>query len=266
MFWIGTHHGLYRFDGLRLKHYQQDPDDSTSLSGPLVLTIFEDFKGYLWVGTNQNGLNRMDPETGKFKRYYHNSEDANTLSSNNITEVFEDSKHRLWVGTWGSGLNLFDRDTESFRHFTLEEGDQHSIISNDIFDICEDETGLLWFATSNGVCSYDPELDQFQNLPNSGTQITSLQLDQEQVLWAGSWDGPHVYRINRRTRKCQLMNPDPSNGNITDMLLDRENNLWITLNYFGLSKFNREKNIIDSLEFDKSNPFWPFRNHRRCDY
>ena len=51
--WFGSQHGLYRFDGYSYKGFVHDPANSNSLSRVLVLTLFKDRYGALWVGCDQ---------------------------------------------------------------------------------------------------------------------------------------------------------------------------------------------------------------------
>lgn len=45
--WLGTSHGLSRFDGYRFVNFINNPEDTCSLSGNLVRVIFEDNIGNL---------------------------------------------------------------------------------------------------------------------------------------------------------------------------------------------------------------------------
>ena len=66
------------------------------LSQNAGLDIFQDSRGYLWIGT-QDGLNRYDGYS--FKVYKHDPDDPTSLSHNSILEIAEDSKGFLWIGT-----------------------------------------------------------------------------------------------------------------------------------------------------------------------
>ncbi|NJK95002.1 MAG: hypothetical protein HC905_08905 [Bacteroidales bacterium] len=59
------------------------------LSQTTINTIFQDSRGYLWIGT-QGGLNRYDGYT--FKAYNPQLVNKNSISSNFITCITEDKK------------------------------------------------------------------------------------------------------------------------------------------------------------------------------
>ena len=81
------------------------------LSQNAGLAIFQDSKGYLWIGT-QDGLNRYDGYN--FKIYKHDPDDPNSISHNSILAIEEDQDGYLWIGTWGGGLNRFDPAAGTF--------------------------------------------------------------------------------------------------------------------------------------------------------
>jgi ligand-binding sensor domain-containing protein len=61
--------------------------------------LTEDRQGNLWVGTEEHGMNMLDPESGIFTRYSHRPEEATNLCSNEITAAFCDSTGTVWIGT-----------------------------------------------------------------------------------------------------------------------------------------------------------------------
>ena len=65
---------------------------------------FEDSKGNIWIGTDGGGLNKFDPETGKFSYFEHNQNNPNSISNNSVRVIFEDKQEVLWIGT-REGLN-----------------------------------------------------------------------------------------------------------------------------------------------------------------
>ncbi|TNE56938.1 MAG: sensor histidine kinase [Bacteroidetes bacterium] len=98
--WIGTSHGLNRYDGTRVLAFYHAPFDTTSLSDNHITALWNDPNGMLWIGTRQ-GLNRYDPRSGSFTRFLHNPNTAGTLRSNTITCIAGSAStpQLLWVGT-----------------------------------------------------------------------------------------------------------------------------------------------------------------------
>jgi len=96
--WIGTHSsGLQRFDPAIERFtasYKHDANDPTSLSNNRVNSVHFDHSETMWVGT-QDGLDRFDTKTGRFKTYYE--EDG--LSGNVVSCILEDERGNLWMST-----------------------------------------------------------------------------------------------------------------------------------------------------------------------
>ncbi|HMO31712.1 MAG TPA: two-component regulator propeller domain-containing protein [Lacibacter sp.] len=67
--WMGTHHGLNRYDGYSIRKFFAVPGDTTTLSDNTVVSIAEDPDGKFWLGT-ENGLNHFDPETAQNRRIH----------------------------------------------------------------------------------------------------------------------------------------------------------------------------------------------------
>ena len=82
----------FAFSSLKLKD---------GLSQLTVSAIYQDKRGFLWLGT-RNGLNRYDGNS--FVVYKHDNRDSSSLSSNHILALVEDNQHNLWIAT-ANGLN-----------------------------------------------------------------------------------------------------------------------------------------------------------------
>lgn len=81
--WIGTYDGLNRFDGYTIENFFHDSTPS-SLSSNRILSLFEDQKKRIWIGTDGYGLNYYSLETGKITRVPvpNNYEIINDISQN----------------------------------------------------------------------------------------------------------------------------------------------------------------------------------------
>ena len=77
---------------------QNDSTNPGSLSNNDVHAIYEDSKGYLWIGTD-GGLNKYDKSTGSFIRYLHDPNNHRSIGSNSVWAIDEDSTGDLWIAT-----------------------------------------------------------------------------------------------------------------------------------------------------------------------
>lgn len=115
-----------------------------------VNCVFQDHRGFIWIGTN-DGLNRYDGYTFKTFRIGGNAAKNEGLASNIISKIKEDDEGNLWIGTPNEGLCKFDIGKEQFTQIRNTITNPNRIADNHIYDIeCMDD-GTVWIATSKGV-------------------------------------------------------------------------------------------------------------------
>jgi len=154
--WAGTEDGLNRMD-MRTGRFTV-----YRFNGPLDSRIYrvlaEDRDGSIWMGTYEQGLQKLDVRTGTIIAYKNDPKAANSLSSSRMNALYIDHSGTLWVGTQ-NGLNRFDRRTGEFTVFNERDG----LPNNAIMGILEDAAGNLWLATGNGLSKFDPQAKTFKN-------------------------------------------------------------------------------------------------------
>ena len=64
--WVATKDGLNRYDGYNFKFFITDPFNPYSVAENTVTALFEDSRGWLWVGTESKGIDLYDPKTARF--------------------------------------------------------------------------------------------------------------------------------------------------------------------------------------------------------
>jgi two-component system sensor histidine kinase ChiS len=268
--WVGTDNGLNRFDGetesgsARFQHYKHDPDDPHSLSGNIIICIYEDSSGVMWVGTDGNGLNRFDRETGKFIRYQYDSDDPTSLSNNRVISILEDRSGELWVGTYGGGLNRFDRRSETFMRYVHNPDDPHSLSNDTVTDILEDQSGVLWISTfGGGLNRFDPasdsitsyEHDSFDRRSLGSNNLTILFQNQSGIIWIGT-GGSGVDKLNPFNQAFISIQHKPFNSNslnsddVRAITEDQSGDIWIGTWGGGLDHYNPERETFTHYSGD----------------
>jgi len=130
------------------------------LSENFVRCIFQDSKGYLWIGTD-DGLNKFDGYSFKIFRYEPGN--PNSLSDYAINAIVEDKNGILWIAT-REGLNRFDPQTETFKIFRHNPDDKNSLCNNFIFSLYADSRNNLWIGTRSGLNLLDLMYRHVQHL------------------------------------------------------------------------------------------------------
>ncbi len=241
----GTYvHGLTAFDKEKkacVKQYKNNPKDKYSLSSNVVLSLYDDAKGYFWTGTN-NGLNVLDKNTGKFTVFKNDLNNPNSLSHNRIARIYRDNQGLIWIGTEGGGVNIYDSFNNSFSVFKNNSKNIKSLNNNQIYSIYEDSEGSVWLGTgAAGLTNFDKTTGEFNffkgELISEGKKtslnvINSIQEVDEQKLWIGMSSNQLAY-FDRITNKfgrppSPFWGSDGSPGFIIDLLTDSKKNLWVT--------------------------------------
>jgi ligand-binding sensor domain-containing protein len=131
--WVGTDTGIARWDGARLTM----TGVPSSLQSVQALALLVDRDANLWVGTNSQGLARLNASGVSWMQ-------AGRATSNEaVTALFEDREGSLWAGS-GSGLERI-RDS-AFMTYSHMEG----LPSERSGPLCADSAGRLWFAPIQG--------------------------------------------------------------------------------------------------------------------
>ncbi|MFA5833903.1 MAG: two-component regulator propeller domain-containing protein [Bacteroidota bacterium] len=161
--WFGSQGsgGVSTYDTKKKQWSYLVPSDTSriALSGYDVLSIIEDRKEFLWVGTQSYGLTRINRSDGTVKKYFHDAANPRSIPDNSVPELFVDSHGNLWIGTTSSGLCRYDYETDSFDIYSTEEG----LSGNSICGILEDDHGNLWISTMNAITRFNPETKQCTN-------------------------------------------------------------------------------------------------------
>ncbi|MCB0761096.1 MAG: histidine kinase [Flavobacteriales bacterium] len=120
--WVGTLHGLARFNGKSFDTYLPS-DDPSSLPDGKVNDILCSRSGVLWIAT-EGGLCKYDPLTDTFQRYADRAEGAPDRVRAEV--LFEDQQSRIWVGyehlvPSEGGISVLDVETGTFKRYHTRE-------------------------------------------------------------------------------------------------------------------------------------------------
>jgi signal transduction histidine kinase/CheY-like chemotaxis protein/ligand-binding sensor domain-containing protein len=205
--WIGTYGGgLDRLDHKnqphRFTHYRAAPpgcdktDSINCLSSDLIRVLYTDHRGFLWIGTDDSGLDRFDPQTGHFTHYRSNPGNPGSLSSDCVYSIHETRDHLLWIGTNGGGLNKFDPAANTFTPYHTS----HGLPNNVVHGILEDDRGNLWLSTDNGLSCFDPHKEIFKNyttcdgLQSNEFNSAAYHKNKNGQMFFGGIDGFNVFQ------------------------------------------------------------------------
>jgi signal transduction histidine kinase/ligand-binding sensor domain-containing protein/CheY-like chemotaxis protein len=267
--WIGTHgQGLDCFDyrGQQFTHFLHDPADSTTISDNDVLAIAKAADGSMWVGTS-NGLNHLDPRSGRFRRYVWPVATAD--GGNDIRAIAPAPDGKLWLGTGGDGVALFDPADGSRRRLGAPDDKPGSQV---VISLMVRDGRELWLGTEHGLHILDLASGAFRASPVLRTltfdlaaaEVRALAEDKRGDCWIGTTAG--LVQVERLSEACTLVVSDRfqstslPDAEISSLLIDRSHVLWVG-SRLGLSGLDLESKPFEGYSSNPMN-----KNSLSSDY
>lgn len=177
--------------------------------------IYEDHDQNLWLGTEDQGLYRLQKQS---VQVYSKRQG---LGSGNVYPIFQDHTGAIWIGTWYSGLSRFENGR--FTNYTVADG-----LPNDhVSALGEDRSGNLWIGTHGGLTLFTNgrfHRPAAPSLPDDAVVLSILQ-DRNGTLWLGTRIGLFSYKDNTTrlfTEKDGLAGHD-----VHVLIEDSSGNLWM---------------------------------------
>ncbi len=146
-YWIGTAHGLFKFDAERkvLVSFFNNPRIKKSICNNTIYSLKADNLGNIWIGT-ENGLDYLNIANEQFTHFETDSKGKPLLSSSTVYCLNFDSKNMLWLGT-ASGLNRLNTVDKTVKMITESDG----LSNNLIYTIEFDKADNVWVSTNSGI-------------------------------------------------------------------------------------------------------------------
>lgn len=236
--WVGTGDGLNKFDPKTGSFvvFKHDPQRPGSLSSNLILSVYADRSGVIWVGSLDGGLNKLESGSEIFNHLFHDPQDPNSLSSNLVSSIYEDPTGIVWIGTYGGGVNRYDPKSKTFTHY-LHDPSKPSYITA----ITGDHQGMIWIGTfDRGVNVLDLKKETFKHYQHdpaapgslSHNAVSFIFVDRSGVIWIGT-NGGGLNRFHPPDETFTHLRHDPRDPNSLDSDMtssiceDRQGTLWI---------------------------------------
>lgn len=258
--WIGTYKGgLNKLDksqrnkspeNIKFVRYHTDRNLNKVPQGS-VLTIIEDERENLWLGTLGNGLINLNPNTSSFTVFKHDPLNPNSLPDNDVVALGKDKSGIIWIGTsLGRGITKLQINKRKFNYLHNIPSDPNSLSDNVVWAITEDKEGYIWIGTyRGGLNRYDKNKNKFKIFkrnPNSSSSIPenhirSLAVDDNNNVWVGFFsEGLGIY--DKKTGDFLTYKHSPLDKNsisanqILDIYIESDTVFWIAAYGGGLNE------------------------------
>ncbi len=142
--WAGTESGLVKFDpgnGRIEEYFSRD----SGLPGDSVVALYRNGESELWIGTDKNGVYRMNTANGKLSKF----EIGGGVLENSVTCI-EGTDDLIWLGT-KKGLCRINTLTGDIRWFTIFQG---GLPHNYVRGLFVDRSGKVWISTRSNTLAY----------------------------------------------------------------------------------------------------------------
>lgn len=217
------------------------------LSNQKVNCIFQDSKGFIWIGTDF-GLNRFDGIS--CKSWYHNEKDSNSLVHNTVLSIKEDASNNLWIGTQ-EGVSCFNSTTGIFTNYSTDKKGTRHFSKENCFTFV-DKTNKIWVGSNSGISWLNTSTGKFQDIAVELTRpgirrnlfATSFLHDSKNRLWVSTSYGVKRIDIEKGTT-TSYHNPEPPDRKLelnacTQMAEDRKGRIFVGTWNAGLLFFDEQ--------------------------
>ena len=241
--WVGSSKGLTQLvfpeNGNDIDYENPEVTNystSNGLTENLIISVCEDQQGRIWAGTENKGINIIQPGKGVVKRLGKST----GMISNNIFDIKSDKKGNIWVGT-EEGLVQITTDSFKIKNFTTEDG----LGGNKVYHILVDNNQNIWCGVLGGYLSVldGKKFRKFTEKDGFKEKfVINLTQSNDGTVWIGTYQGGlFSYKQN------QFQSFSTEDGMISNFphftQTHNNNTLWIGHNR-GIEKFDLNSKFV----------------------
>ena len=250
--WMGTYDkGLYRYNEATGKA------ERFTKNIPFITSIVADVdykaNNLLWIGGGYSGLNVLNTKTQHVYDMPKNLQQSWTHNGSRINSFFRDTSNGiLWLGT-DFGIQKYDPGTAHFARKILPGSGvvgQFPSVKAVIQDKT-DPTGKTWWVCSwaGGLYKWNRQTDEFTSYNDKfkNLELFDIEQDNDGNIWVAAYKGIHIFHPVTGTWKFvdSFLKNDSSGNKVVQLFKDCKGNIWFSLNYDGLFKYDQSTKTID---------------------
>ncbi|NOX46754.1 MAG: hypothetical protein GXO89_07235, partial [Chlorobi bacterium] len=266
--WLGTHHGLQRYDGKSFTNYTHEGSDSTGLSHNYINDICEDGNGDIWIATGM-GLNRYLRKQDRIFHYIWKGKDNQAYNDMGVLRIIDDKTEpgTLWLTSQESRLIKLNTRTDEAFTYKLP-GEKHPFVlislNSKIFPnhLLVGTTELYLFNKSNGQFKVVYTLDQSNDIPDNRFNDLAFDPTNENIVWCATGDiwgrGTlgGLLRLNIETGESKLFTWKNRPGEIPDrhilaVCFSSPEKLWVGTRNFGVLLYDLKQDQFFNYRYNE---------------
>ena len=272
--WAGTvRDGIVAIRKSSIHSYVETSEGNRyGLSNPTVLSLYqEDNKDYIWIGTDGEGINKLDLNSRMFTHY----PSTKGLKIVSIAKYKEDS---LLLYVYTKGFFIFDTKKGELRPFRISKQQLRSVYLLSLLDINFynlSPNDLL--ALTNKVYKYNTQINSIEEIPfesHKGEHVILPIGNYENTFLC--YNEAAIYSLNNKKNIFETILEVPKNLKIQSASVDEHGTIWIATNYDVLyySLHNKKLHTIHnnlvkdvtSIVADKQGKIWMGKNDKILAY
>lgn len=234
--YLGTSYGLLEIDlNGKVKQVYKDKFKREPLLDDIESLVIDKF-GYLWLGTTENGLIKIKPETDnyQFENFF--------ITKNKILSIVQSSQDYIVCGTENDGLLVVNYKGQVLQKYLHSKYNSSSLKSNSVWSLYEDKEKRLWLGYFNkGLGVFDKPNNKFNSLESLANNDNSLQTSyvtsvikdkKGNLLISNEGGGLDIYNLSNKS----YIHVNKNNQNyysgldavdIQTIFIDSKQNIWI---------------------------------------
>ena len=266
--WIGTQHGVQRYDGKTFVNYEHLSGDTIGLTSNDIYSFCEDIDKNIWISTGE-GLNKYIREKDLVLRYHLANEGIFKYGSPSILRIVNDNSDKdiLWMTVANVGLVSLNVKNDSLKIYALQSiknftpswilnypGDDNKFLLGN--------SELLVFDKTSGGFEQLLKLEQNTEVPNNLINDARIDPSDKDIIWLATGDFwgrgnlGDLIRYNLKTREKILFSPETRNDfpdrNLMVLCFSDSNNLWIGTRSIGALLYKIDEDRFYNF---KNNPY-----------
>jgi ligand-binding sensor domain-containing protein len=258
LMWFATRDGLNRYDGQKFSIFRNSSDPN-SLASNWVLSLAEDPRGTLWIGSN--GLNTYDPVLDKMSRFTVDVNDEKAFHGGLVYDIMVDFDSTLWISTT-NGLAHYFPKKNTFKTYMGDPKNPSGLPGNIMYSTILTRDKRLYVAMDA-----DP-IFEFNRKDGSFTRVNYKNIYQGANFRKSILEDPNgLFYINSENSGVFILNPKsgeskeiPVNENglnalsvKTKVMFMSSSEIWIGTDGGGINIYNPSTGKVTYLLPDSKN-------------
>jgi signal transduction histidine kinase/ligand-binding sensor domain-containing protein/DNA-binding response OmpR family regulator len=209
----------------------------------LIRQMLPDHNGHILIGTDGQGLHRIDVENRKFYPVENESLSFNFHTAR-IHTLMEDRDKNLWMGCFQKGILVMPHESTQFDFWGIS-GKEYKL-GGAVTSICKDAEGNVWCSIDNeGVFHFNNQGKLMRHYPQPQATVKIFE-DSRQTLWLSTYD-KKLARMDKHTGQCDYL-PIAPDGYIKVIAEDKAGNLYFSTFGSGFIRYHLPTGKWDRFE------------------